>query len=132
MLGGLNYDPAREGMAAFEHLTLVEKRAPDASDWGDAGFALPRVRRAFGGERVGERFFFVGGMRDNFQLVPECEVFSFETQAVTPMSCPAEARLSPQLVALGEQLVLVGGSVLSGQEASSTRAMISWPVIWAM
>ena len=89
----------------------------------DAGFALPRVRRAFGGEALGERFFMVGGMRDNFQLVSECEVFSFTTRDFAPMACPSETRLTPQLVALGERLVLVGGSVVSGQDATSTRAI---------
>jgi len=123
VMGGLNYDPARSGMAAFQHLTTVEQRAVDGTAFTDAGFALPRVRRAFGGEALGERFFMVGGMRDNFQLVSECEVFSFTTRDFTPMACPSETRLSPQLVALGERLVLVGGSVVSGQDATSTRAI---------
>ncbi|MBK6578703.1 MAG: hypothetical protein IPG17_21410 [Sandaracinaceae bacterium] len=123
VMGGLNYDPSREGMAAFQHLTTVEQRALDGAAFTDAGFALPRVRRAFGGEALGERFFLVGGMRDNFQLVSECEVFSFTTRDFAPMACPSETRLSPQLVALGERLVLVGGSVVSGQDATSTRAI---------
>jgi N-acetylneuraminic acid mutarotase len=123
VMGGLNYDPSRAGMAAFQHLTTVEQRAVDGTAFTDAGFALPRVRRAFGGEALGERFFMVGGMRDNFQLVSECEVLSFTTRDFTPMACPSETRLSPQLVALGERLVLVGGSVVSGQDATSTRAI---------
>ncbi|MCA9574388.1 MAG: DUF1668 domain-containing protein [Polyangiales bacterium] len=123
VMGGLNYDPAREGMAAFQHLTDALQRAPSDDAWVDAGFTLPRARRAFGGERVGERFLFVGGMRDNFQLVPECEAFSFETRDFAPIACPSETRLSPQLVALGERAVLVGGSVVQGQDASSTRAV---------
>ncbi|MBK7154283.1 MAG: hypothetical protein IPH72_21295 [Sandaracinaceae bacterium] len=123
VMGGLNYDPSREGMAAFQHLTTVEQRALDGAAFTDAGFALPRVRRAFGGEALGERFFLVGGMRDNFQLVSECEVFSFTTRDFAPMACPSETRLTPQLVALGERLVLVGGSVVSGQDATSTRAI---------
>jgi N-acetylneuraminic acid mutarotase len=123
VMGGLNYDPSREGMAAFQHLTTVEQRALDGAAFTDAGFALPRVRRAFGGEALGERFFLVGGMRDNFQLVSECEVFSFTTRDFAPTACPSETRLSPQLVALGERLVLVGGSVVSGQDATSTRAI---------
>jgi hypothetical protein len=123
VMGGLNYDPSREGMAAFQHLTTVEQRALDGAAFTDAGFALPRVRRAFGGEALGERFFLVGGMRDNFQLVSECEVFSFTTRDFAPMACPSETRLSPQLVALGGRLVLVGGSVVSGQDATSTRAI---------
>lgn len=123
VMGGLNYDPSLGGMAAFQHLTTVEQRALDAAAWEDAGFALPRVRRAFGGERVGARFFFVGGMRDNFGLVNECEAFSFTTQDFTPTACPSETRLSPQLVAQGERLVLVGGSVVNGTDAASTRAI---------
>lgn len=123
VLGGLNYDPAREGMAAFEHLSDVQQRGLREETFHDAGYALPRARRAFGGERVGERYFLVGGMCENFQLVPECEVLSFATGDVTPISCPGETRLSPQLVALGDRLVLVGGSVLSGQQASPTRAI---------
>ena len=129
VMGGLDYDPARPGMAAFEHLTTVQQRALGDDAYRDAGFALPRARRAFGGERVGERFFFVGGMRDNFQLVPECEAFSFRSRDFTPTRCPSETRLSPQLVALGEQLVLVGGSVVNGQEATGTRAVEQYDVV---
>lgn len=123
VMGGLNYDPSRAGMAAFQHLTTVEQRAVDGIAFTDAGFQLPRVRRAFGGEALGDRFFLVGGMRDNFQLVSECEAFSFTTRDFTPITCPSETRLSPQLVAQGERLVLVGGSVVSGQDATSTRAI---------
>ena len=123
VMGGLNYDPSREGILAFQHLTTVEQRAVGGGAWSDAGFAMPRVRRAFGGESVGDRFFFVGGMRDNFGLVSECEAFSFTSRDFAPIACPSETRLSPQLVALGERLVLVGGSVVSGTDATSTRAI---------
>jgi len=56
------------------------------------------------------KFYLVGGMMDNFQIVEECDVFNFETQQFESIPAPQPPRLSPQLVALDGRLYLAGGS----------------------
>lgn len=109
VFGGLNYDPARRGDAAFDHVTtnLVAK-APQG--FGDLGAPLPGPRRAFGGVTLGDEYFIVGGMRESFELVDDCLRYSFTTKQYRPMPCPQKTRLSARLVALEGKVYAVGGN----------------------
>lgn len=124
VIGGLNYDPRREGMAAFEHLRTIERLAPGVAGFVNTNIVLPGPRRAFGGAMNGSRFYMFGGMRDGFQLVEGCQSLDLSTGIAADVTCPNTQRLSPQLVSLDGALVLVGGSVVSeAQEVSGERAI---------
>lgn len=111
VFGGLDYDPRRSS-DAFHHLAPVlqaDAQQPEAS-FQPSGVTLPHPRRAFGGALLGHRYYLVGGMHDNFQLVDTCDVYDFETRAWTTIPAPRRTRLSPQMVALDGKLYLAGGS----------------------
>lgn len=109
--GGLNYDSSRPGALAFDHRTDILVAKP-GEPFKDSGARLRSGRRAFGGAAMGEHYYMVGGMKENFQLVQDCTAFDFHSRKFSPMPCPATTRLSPELVAIEGRLFLVGGSVL--------------------
>lgn len=115
ILGGLNYDPSREGEAAFDHVTSI-LRADAQPGFETLAFEtqsteIPAPRRAFASARFGDDFYIVGGMKAGFQLVDDCVVFRGATREFEELPCPEQTRLSGDLVTIGEHLVLVGGSV---------------------
>jgi hypothetical protein len=126
VFGGLDYDPNRsssiEGRGDELRHPLEVLKAPLAdagAGFQNAGIALPQPRRAFGGALLGDRYYLVGGMRENFQLVTSCDVYDFATRRWTTIPAPRHARISPQLVALGGKLYLAGGvSSRDGGDAS--------------
>ncbi|WP_169791611.1 Kelch repeat-containing protein [Sandaracinus amylolyticus] len=109
-LGGLDYDPAREGEDAFRHLTEIVRADASTGEWQDAGVAMQGARRAFGGARIGDVMYVVGGMRGEFQLVEDCQALDLRARAWRTITCPRTPRLNPQLVAIGDRLYLVGGT----------------------
>lgn len=131
--GGLDYDPRRGKEQAFAYpervvawnVRATAEEASAASDspepprFVDAGIALPRVRRAFGGAQLGSRYYMVCGMRQEFQLVDECDVYDFETGTWDTIPAPSKPRISPELVALEGKLYLVGGSSPKEPESRS-------------
>ncbi len=125
VFGGLSYDPARGGDAAFDHVRPVLRASAADRDapFEPTAIDLPGPRRAFGGARLGDRYYLVGGMRDSFQLVDDCLVFDFATEAFAPLACPRTPRLSPDLVALGGKLYLAAGSVMSEGGVASARSI---------
>ncbi|MDQ3031006.1 MAG: hypothetical protein M3Y87_01200 [Myxococcota bacterium] len=110
IFGGLDYDPSREGEAAFEHLTTILSAPAEGGAFETVPVEMTAPRRAFGGAVLGDRYYVVGGMAGEFQLVTDCQAFDFEARTWAPIACPRRARLNPQLVAIGERLYLVGGT----------------------
>ncbi len=112
VFGGLDYDPRRKDGDHFRHLLPVLKapmaEAPIAMK--EAGVSLPQARRAFGGAVLEGRYYLVGGMRENFQMVDGCDVYDFASETWAQIPAPQRTRLSPQVVALGGKLYLAGGS----------------------
>lgn len=110
--GGLDYDSRRTEGDQFRHLTQVVAAPADSESimFADTGVNVPTPRRAFGGAKLGDLYYLVGGMQDGFRVVESCEVFDFDTQSFSTMPSPARPRLSPDLVALGGKLYLGGGS----------------------
>jgi len=111
IFGGLDYDPKR-GKDAFQHpLEILSWKMQDAqATFVMSSNRLPRPRRAFGGAMLGDRYYLVGGMQDNFQLVQECDVFNFSSGQWETIPAPKQQRISPRLVALNGKLYLTGGS----------------------
>lgn len=112
VFGGLDYDPKRPEGDQFRHLVNVMKTSATdpAAAWTDTNVTLPQPRRAFGGATLGGRYYMVGGMRDGFEFVTDCDVYEFESATWHKIPAPQRTRLSPQLVALDGKLYLAGGS----------------------
>ncbi|HJK98587.1 MAG TPA: hypothetical protein RMF84_15290 [Polyangiaceae bacterium LLY-WYZ-14_1] len=128
ILGGLNYDPAREGRAAFDHVTNLLKMPTDVEEPKDFtevdGVALPATRRAFAGAVLDGRYYIIGGMREGFELVDDCLAFDVDDRTFSEVACPnSGARLSGDLVVVGDALYLVGGSI-RGEDGMSVERSI--------
>ncbi|MFK7991382.1 MAG: Kelch repeat-containing protein [Sandaracinaceae bacterium] len=121
--GGLNYDPSRQGPAAFDHVTDVLATTELTGAFDTTDITLPGPRRAFSGATLGDRYYMVNGMREGFSLVDDCTAYSFSENAFTPMACPRRARLSGHLIAQNDRLVLIGGS-FRGEEGMETDASV--------
>lgn len=113
--GGLDYDTVR-GDDAFVHPTDVMRL--DIEDptrgWRDAGFALSKPRRACGSAVVDGKLFLVGGMREEFALVDDCEAIDLASGTSTAIASPRAARTSATLVEIAGKLYLCGGSSRRG------------------
>lgn len=110
VFGGLNYDPTRK-QSAFDHVqTNLVAGGAGGSGFSDLGAPLPGPRRAFAGVTLGNEYFIVGGMRDDFKLVDDCLRYSFATKQYRPMPCPPKTRLSARLVVLENKIYAVGGN----------------------
>jgi len=112
IFGGLDYDSRRQQGDRFRHLLdiLTADATKETLRFSRTGLKLPRPRRAFGSALLDDKFYLVGGIRDGFQIVEQCDVFNFQTQQFESIPTPARPRLSPELVALGGRLYLAGGS----------------------
>ncbi|MEM8756752.1 MAG: kelch repeat-containing protein [Planctomycetota bacterium] len=110
--GGLDYDSRRPEGDQFRHLTTVlsGEMADGKLKLTESDVILPGPRRAFGGVILGDTYYLVGGMKENFQTVSDCFAFDFTSKTFSEIPCPSRPRLSPTLVELGGLLYLVGGS----------------------
>lgn len=108
VFGGLDYHPGRE--SAFEYPTALLKWDGQSPDFEEVSVPLTTPRRAFGGARLGDRYYLVGGMRQGFETVDHCEAFSFDTQQWSEIPSPRRPRISPELVAFDGKLYLASGS----------------------
>lgn len=84
--------------------------------WGDESAiaaipdtAVPTPRRSFGGARLKDHYYMVGGLTAENGIADDVDVFDFATRAWTQAPAPATPRVFPQLVTSGKQLFLYGG-----------------------
>ena len=110
IFGGLDYDPARGEGQDFQHLTEILQWQEGHPGFAKTGIQLPEPRRAFAGAVHGDEYFLVGGMREDFELVPTTRAFQFEDQTFRTCASPRKTRLSAELLPIGGKLYLVGGS----------------------
>lgn len=125
VFGGLNYDPSREGAAAFDHVTDIQRAPLDSADpFAEvAGVALPGPRRAFAGITHEGRYYMFGGMREGFQVVEDCYAFEYASQEFLETPCPAHPRVSGELVALDGKLYLGVGSTRTADGLEPDRSV---------
>lgn len=122
ILGGLNYDPARND--AFEHDTSIwvaDAKAPKP-EFREIELRLPAPRRAFASAVLNGQLYLIGGMRDNFKLVDDCLRFDFKTEIFDDIPCPTP-RLGGDAVVAGGKLYLVSGSVQGAAGMEESRAI---------
>ena len=109
LFGGIDYVPER-GEDGFVFADVVLRRERSDGPFVPTDVRLPRPRRAFGSAVRGDDVWLVGGMREGFTPVPEVDVFTPATGAWRCGPAPRTTRIAPFLVALGDTLVLAGGS----------------------
>ncbi len=131
IFGGMNYDAGREKDDQIRHSRRVLKldlSRPEAK-FEDTGVALREPRRAFAGAVHGSSYFMFGGLKENFEMVTSCEAFELEAKQWRDAACPSQHRLGAELVALGEKLYLVGGSVAkeAGEREPTARIEVFDP-----
>ena len=115
VFGGLDYDPRRDKEDQFRHLLpVLRASATDGSNaFERTGVELPRPRRAFGGAELDGKVYLVGGMREDFQTVSECDVLDLESETWSAIPAPSATRINPTLVSVGGALYLLGGGLLA-------------------
>jgi len=124
VMGGLDYDPRRAQNDQFRHLTEILALAPDAAEPHALTVEMAGGRRAFGHVAHAGRWYVVGGMREEFQLVDGCTELDFASRAFAELPCPSAPRLNPQLVDVDGKLVLVGGTTrLTNGELGEDRSI---------
>ncbi|HAW96383.1 MAG TPA: hypothetical protein DCX60_08915 [Phycisphaerales bacterium] len=111
VFGGLDYDPRREEGDQFRHLEEVMMADTGEGDetFKESGITLPNTRRAFGGVTVGDKYYMIGGMTDDFELVSPCDVFDFTTRTWSEIAPPERTRLSPEAVVIDGNIFIAGG-----------------------
>lgn len=109
VFGGLDYLPTRK--ESFRHMDSVfclDLKAKEKA-FKKSAVKLPRVRRAFAGALLENKYYLIGGMKEGFQLVEPCDVFDFQTKSWSSIPAPSRLRISPQMVALDGRLFICGG-----------------------
>ena len=84
---------------------------------------------------IGDQVYVVGGMREEFKPVETCGLFDLQTRTWLPIPPPSRPRISPELVAAGGKLYLVGGSSRqNGQLAPDERIEVYDPArrVWSV
>jgi N-acetylneuraminic acid mutarotase len=125
VMGGLDYDTAREKNDQFKHSSAVLRLDLKAagSKFVDAGFGLGEPRRAFAGALLGDRYYIFGGMKEDFALVDSCQAVDLKAHSVSKVTCPRATRLSAELVPLGGKLYLVAGSSKNGDDVKPNTSV---------
>ncbi len=118
LLGGLDYDPRRPEKERFRHEQglLQAPLRPSGMDFVLADVELRQPRRAFAGALLDDRYYLVGGMREGFSLVDDCEAYDFSTESWHEIACPAHTRLSGKMVGMEGRLYLAAGSSRTGAD----------------
>ena len=84
--------------------------------WGDESpitaipaVAMPRTRSSFGGGRIGNEYFIIGGHSASGEIETAVDVFNFKTREWRQTAKPTHARLSPSIAIDEKKLYLFGG-----------------------
>ncbi len=97
--------------------------------WGDEtaiaplpDVTLPHPRRSFGGARIGDEYFLVGGLGES-NIVEDVDVFHLKDRTWRTIASPQKHRVFPSLVSDGKRLYLFGGFSNSGGHFSPESSL---------
>jgi N-acetylneuraminic acid mutarotase len=111
LVGGVDFDGARPKEQQFQFPTdVLEWDLKAGKTFAPAGLTIPSPRRAFGGALLGGSYYVVGGMKEGFSLLGDVDVLDLTARTWTKAPAPARPRISPELVAVGGKLYLIGGT----------------------
>ncbi len=123
VLGGLDYDDRRADADQFRHFDDVLACPFPRGPCAPAGVSLPGTRRAFASAEHDGRIYVVGGMREQFAPVTDCGFIDTRDRSWHEIACPNTTRFSASLVAVGDALVLVGGTVAGAADDDAGRVI---------
>lgn len=110
LFGGMDYDSRLEGEKQFAFNDSVYFWDPHSKEGFVEKARLPRSRRAFAGAALDGKYFMVGGLKQGFGSVLDCDVYDFAQGTWSTMTAPSRPRVSASLVPLNGKLYLIGGS----------------------
>jgi N-acetylneuraminic acid mutarotase len=87
----------------------------------DTGWRLPRPRRAFAGERLGDVVYLVGGMGNDFATVTATDVLDLRSGAWSEGPALPQGLVGAQLIRLEDRLFLMGGSWIDAAGKAATN-----------
>ena len=133
VFGGARVNTADKGLVADTWMWNPSSGEP-ASVVPDA--AIPTTRRSFGGAKLGNTYYVVGGLGSS-QIADSAAAFDFETKKWTDIAAPKIARVFPNLAAAGGKLYLFGGFAsvdghfqpATAVEAYDVKAN-TWQTVW--
>lgn len=121
LLGGWDFAAGGEDNEISFPLEVLSWDPAAESAPVDTGWRLPRPRRAFAGERLGDRVYLVGGMGNDFATVQATDVLDLSTGAWSEGPALPQGLVSAQLIRLEDRLFLLGGSWIDAAGKSSTN-----------
>ncbi|PQO45359.1 DUF3386 family protein [Blastopirellula marina] len=84
--------------------------------WGDESsiaplpdVPLPHPRRSFGGVRLADEYYLVGGLGEGTNIVKAVDVFDFNDRTWREIAAPNRHRVFPSVTSDGERFYLFGG-----------------------
>ena len=109
--------------------------------WGDQtavaplpDVKLPHDRRSYGGARIGDEFFLIGGLGEKMNIETSVDVFDMKNRTWREASSPVVSRLFPSVAVDGKRIYLFGGFSNSGgifSECSSLEVYDSETNVWS-
>jgi N-acetylneuraminic acid mutarotase len=122
LFGGWDHDPKRPKEDASRYFTDVLRFTPMEGSLASSPCAakIPRIRRAFGGALLGDRYYMIGGLGDSFDMVEICDVYDFARGTFDTIPAPATVRVNPEVCALNGKLYMFGGTALGGGDGGRT------------
>ena len=121
LLGGMDYDPRRDGNAFQYELEVLQwDLSSSGSSFASSGQTLPRPRRAFAWVMLEDKLYLLGGLGEKFARIEECDVFDFKERRWETIPSPRASRISPESATLGGKIYLAGG--LSRKDPASPRS----------
>jgi N-acetylneuraminic acid mutarotase len=107
IFGGSIFDPGADRQMPTEILRWAA--GEDGSDFEVTEHQLPTPRRSFAGAALDGKYYLVGGLGADQELVESVDVFDFSTGGWGSIPAPDLGRVFADLVAVGGKLYLGGG-----------------------
>jgi N-acetylneuraminic acid mutarotase len=115
LVGGMDFERGRAPKMQLLDTIYAAAAAEIEQGFRDSGVRLPAPRRAFGAAMLGDRLYLSGGLDSDFEAFGSFDVYDFAERAWSTLPAPSQARLSPELVVLGDKLYLVAGLVFDSE-----------------
>jgi len=122
LFGGMDFDPRRDESMQLENRVLRANLADLAAGFSEVS-RLPSDRRAFGAALLDGKAYVAGGLDGDFEAIASFAALDLATLKWSELPAPEQARISPELVALGGKLYLCGGSILVDGKAKPYPAL---------
>lgn len=119
---GWDFQDEREPQAIYPRALWRSRGA--TTPFEAAGIELPRPRRAGGAALLDGRWYFAGGLDPEFGPIAPVDVLDLASGRWSTLEAPHDVRVSPELVALRGELLLIGGSLFGAEGGTRGTARV--------